>query len=388
MDYRRSEVIGAATVRECSPALGPAGDRVKEATSPRDCRRIFIITHEGIGDLVFLIPTLRALRDNLPGVRIMLAVSAIQKHLAGTLERSLVETLPLDTHGLPYMVRAVRRFRPDVCFDFDGGLRHSAVALCSGASRRIHPPPELVKPYAALVHREALPLNAGGHRVETLLALLDMLGLKRTRISFDFPVPDEFQENAAWISQRYIPPGSVAIIPASGTRWKDWPADSLQETIDILSRDLKRNVVLIARDRKYQGLRNVTDLSGRSNFLTDAYLLRYGGVFDVAVGVDTGMMQIAGSVDSDAHGSYSGVTGNRTVSLFGPTLESIYRPYDPTGTLNLVVKPKVRSQAMGAVGWAGDRFERPYMRELDLREIVESIERHLAASRAGEPVQH
>jgi len=374
-------VIAAGGVRERSGAVEPPGDRVKEVTQPRDCRRIFIITHEGIGDLVFLIPTLRALKDNLPGVRILLAVSAIQKHLAGTLERSLVETLPVDTHGLPSLVRAVRRFRPDVYFEFDGGLRYSAVALCSGARRRIHPPPELVKPYAALVHREALPLNAGGHRVETLLTLLDMLGLKRTGISFDFPVPDEFQENAASISQRQVPPGSIALIPASGTRWKDWPADSLQETIDILSRDLKRNVVLIGRDKKYQGLRNVTDLSGRSNFLTDAYLLRYSAVFDVAVGVDTGMMQIAGSVDSDARGSYARVTGNRTVSLFGPTLASIYRPYDPTGTFNLVVQPKEHSLAMGAVGWAGDRFERPYMKELDPREIVESVERHLTASR-------
>jgi hypothetical protein len=34
---------------------------------------------------------------------------------------------------------------------------------------------------------------------------------------------------------------------------------------------------------------------------------------------------------------------------------------------------------MSAVGWAGDRFSRPYMTELEPREIVECVERHLAA---------
>ncbi len=347
----------------------------------QECRRISILTHEGIGDLVFLLPTLHALKDNLPEVRIQLAVSSIQKHLASALEPSIVETFPAYQHGFADLFHAVGRFKPDVFFDFEGGLRYAGVGLYSGAAKRIHPPAELVKPYASFFHGEALPFNAGGHRVETLLALLDLLGLKRTRISFAFDVPRLCRENAASLARKHVPAGSIALVPFSGTRWKDWPAASLQATVDMLSRDLKKNVVLFGRDQKYPGLRDVTDLSGKSDFLTDAYLLRYSGLIDVAVGVDTGMMQIAGSVDSGPDGSYARVTGNRTVSLFGPTEANIYRPYDPTGTFNLILKPKTESQRMGAVGWAGDRFSRPYMNELEPREIVECVERHLVASR-------
>jgi hypothetical protein len=36
---------------------------------------------------------------------------------------------------------------------------------------------------------------------------------------------------------------------------------------------------------------------------------------------------------------------------------------------------------MGTIGWAGDRFSRPYMTELAPREIVECVERHLTADR-------
>jgi heptosyltransferase I len=368
------------------PSETPSTSRWSETltVSSGELRKIFVLTHEGIGDLVFLLPALRALKSNLPELRILMPVSSIQRHLAGTLQGSLVETFPLYDCGFSHLFREVRRFRPDVFFEFDGGLRYAVLAMCSGARRRIHPPAELVKPYASALHREALALNAGGHRVETLLTLVDRLGLKRTDISFDFPVPDQYRKDAESLIERYIPSGSVALIPSSGTRWKDWPAESLQQTVDILARDLKRSVVLIGREKRYPDLRHVIDLSGRSNFLTDAYLLRYSGAFAVAAGVDTGMMQIAGSINSNPAGNYAGVSGNRTVSLFGPTEASIYRPYDPTKEFNLVVKPGMKSTAMGAVGWAGDRFERHYMKEIDTLEIVESVERHFAAIRASD----
>jgi hypothetical protein len=95
------------------------------------------------------------------------------------------------------------------------------------------------------------------------------------------------------------------------------------------------------------------------------------------------MMQIAGSVSSDPNGLYETAAGNRTVSLFGPTEPSVYRPYDPTGRFNFVIKPTRKSEAMGLKGWAGDRFTRAYMSELDLQEIVERISEHLAARRAA-----
>jgi hypothetical protein len=34
---------------------------------------------------------------------------------------------------------------------------------------------------------------------------------------------------------------------------------------------------------------------------------------------------------------------------------------------------------MGLVGWAGDRYHRPYMKEIDTREIVGAAARHLEA---------
>jgi ADP-heptose:LPS heptosyltransferase len=153
--------------------------------------------------------------------------------------------------------------------------------------------------------------------------------------------------------------------------------ESLQDTINILARDLGRPVVILGRDR-YPGIEHAIDLGGRTDLLTDAYLLRYSGRFDIVAGVDTGMMQIAGAISSDSDGRYTSARGNRTVSLFGPTDPRIYRPYDPTGRFNLVVAPKEQSAAMGAIGWAGDRLERAYMKEIEPRQIVDAVVRQLA----------
>ena len=254
--------------------------------------------------------------------------------------------------------------------------------MLSSAGRCLHPPGELTKPHAALLHRETVPYNKSGHRVETWLGVLDRLRLPRTRISFEFDAPDACREKAAVMARESIPPGSIALVPTSGNHIKDWPADSLQETVNVLSRDMGRHVVLMGKAKRHPGIANATDLGGRSDLMTDAYLLRYSGLFDVVAGVDTGIMQLAGSVSSDEHGSYRGRTGNRTVSLFGPTDPAMYRPYDPEGSFNLVVTPATPSGTMGAWGWAGDRYERAYMKGIPPRGVVETINRHLEAARA------
>jgi ADP-heptose:LPS heptosyltransferase len=142
--------------------------------------------------------------------------------------------------------------------------------------------------------------------------------------------------------------------------------------------------VILGRDR-YPGLENAIDLGGQTGFLADAYLLRYSGAFDLVVGVDTGMMQIAGAVSSDGEGRYAAVRGNKTVSLFGPTDPRIYRPYDPTGNFNVVVAPREKSTVMGPIGWAGDRFERAYMKELSAAQIIDAVVPQLPCEKAAIP---
>jgi hypothetical protein len=146
-----------------------------------------VLPHEGVGDLVFLLPTLYALKEHLPEARIQLAFSRTQQALAGALDGKLVDAVPLYERGLTQVVRALREFGPDVYFEFDGGFRFAIAGLLSPALRRIHPPRELVKPYAAALQRESLSLEVGGHCVDTLRDRCSMrLVFRGKRVSFEF----------------------------------------------------------------------------------------------------------------------------------------------------------------------------------------------------------
>lgn len=353
---------------------------------PRECRRLFVLPHEGVGDLVFLLPVLHGLKEGLPEARIQLAFSRTQQSLAGALDGKLVDAIPVYDRGLREVLRAIRAFNPDVYFEFDGGLRFAVAGMLAAVRRRIHPPRKLVKPYATWLHRESLPLKPGTHCVDTLMSLLDFLSVPRKRMSFEFEVPERCIANARSIAKRYVPDGAIGLVPLSGHRCKDWPVESLQETVNILARDLGRPVVILGRDRYPADIQHAIDLGGQTDFLTDAYLLRYSGAFDVVVGVDTGMMQIAGAISSDSEGRYAAARGNKTVSIFGPTDPRLYRPYDPTGAFNLVLAPTKNPPVLGPIGWAPDRLERAYMKEVAAREIADAVVRQLTDEEAAIPL--
>jgi len=354
--------------------------------SPDTYERIFVLTYEGIGDLVFVMPLLYALNDHWPGARIQLAASALQRAFASSFIGGIVKVVPhhaTDYREWPALLGAVRAFKPDLFLDLDGGLRYGVLSLLSSARRRIHPPPELTKAHAARLHRETVPFNPSGHRVETWLAVLDRLQIPRRRISFEFDTPGPAREQAARLAQT-IPPGSIALVPTSGNPRKDWPAESLQRTVNVLSRDMGRPVVIFGKAKRQPEVAHAIDLGGTSSLMADAHLLRYSGLFDVVAGVDTGTMQIAGSISSDADGRYGDCRGVRTVSLFGPTLPEVYRPYDPTRRFNLALAPATPSQAMGFWGWAGDRLTRDYMAEIAPDDIVDAVQTQLKAVRSSE----
>ena len=103
----------------------------------RDYKRIFVLTPDGAGDMVFCLPTLYALKDNLPDARIHLGSSRVQKPLASMLEGKLVDrVVPLDARRtaigqLTHLIGAVRRFKPDLFLEFDGAFRYAGVGAGS-----------------------------------------------------------------------------------------------------------------------------------------------------------------------------------------------------------------------------------------------------------------
>ena len=351
----------------------------------QDYNKIFILGSPGIGDLVLLMPTLYALRENLPDTDIRLVTSRGQLPLAKTLEGKVVTSLVQrsdhnDFRDIIKLVADVRHYRPNVFAELSGSNNPAVIGYLSFVSRAIHPPAELSRPVNRALQGERIDYGESHHRVDMNLQLLKSLGIRNGNVSFEFNVPDENLDRAEYLIKQYglRQRPLVGVIPSSAHHWKNWPVKSVYDAIDAITRELGFDVAVLGHEKTFPATgKKVVDLRGQGDLLTDAYLLRYAGVFDVVIGVDTGMMHIAGSVSSGQNGSYGRINGNRTVSLFGPTNPEMYRPYDPTGNFNLVVRSGQGISRTNYNGFANDRFKTPYMNQISLNEVTNKLKRHL-----------
>lgn len=309
-------------------------------------KRIFVLHPWGIGDLVMLLPTLKLLRTALPESKINLGVSPIQKPLAQTLEHKVVDSITVHCDegklaDMAHLIGDIRQFGTDLLVELSGGYRHTLASYLSSA-RTVHMSPDLARPFFRNIGGR-LPTSGSPHLVEKHLQLLHYLGLPASRINFDFPLSDSAIESAESQITRFDLRGRkiIALVPDSSLAFKNWPSINMEKTIKYLVNDMGCEVVLFGKKQLAElKSKRITDLRGQTDILTDAYLLRHSGLFSVTIGVDTGMMHLAGSVNSEQDGTYIYNTrGNRTVSLFGSTDPAMYKPYDPTNRFNLVVRP-------------------------------------------------
>ncbi len=353
-------------------------------------KRIFVLHPYGIGDLITLLPTLYSLRRNLPDSEITLRASQVKLSLATALEGKLVNYLTVRRHNTRSYrdvvldnldcIREIRESEAGVLVELIGGRRYALVEYFVPC-RTIHSSAEESHPMVRNWNVERLDPSASPHRVDRYLQLLERLGLPYREICFDMPIPDSQVRHAIRLIAEKELDGRrlIGLVPVSGSKMKDWPSSSLRGTIDVIVNDLGYDVAVLGKDVIHDlSDKRIIDLRGPMPLPAVAYLLRYSGLFDVVAGVDTGLMHIAGSVNSKS--GQDNTKGNFTVSLFGATDPERWKPYDPTRNFNLVVHPDILGISRDNFGIATDWRKRDYIGEIDLVKIIEAIERQLQKS--------
>lgn len=316
---------------------------------PHSYRTIFIKPQNGIGDLFVTIPLFHALRRAMPDCAIAVGMSKFQIPFGETLIGSVIDRIyPLPYKRRPSTVRALTRAISDSGADLVIDLTvHSYLPILGSRRRRrvIGCTAKDVSSFFRWLPRERLPPGPSVHRVSRYLQVLPHLGFPRPAVTFDFPRDLRVLESvrARLVRHGMVGPGLAGLLPQSESIGKSWPAETLQRTVDALVHDLKLRIVVIGGPPRVPlaPSPDVLDLRGQTTLSEATHLVRYSGVFDTLIGVDTGLMQVGGALNSDSRGDYNGaVSGNRTISLFGATDPERDRPYDPTGRgFNLIVQP-------------------------------------------------
>lgn len=291
------------------------GGGIAAAPDLASIRRIVVIRPGGMGDMVLLLPLLRALRRQCPGAALDLVCERRNREILAL--AGIVEGVTL-YDGNPFrLIRWLRRQPCDVVIDTEQFHNLSAVmALATGAPVRIgfkiNPARNPI--YTHLVNYDLEGYEAG--EFMRLLAPLGMSGQAEVEGSLKVPPADGMPEALAPILGAPAAGRRLVVIqPGSASRYKRWSAERFVELIRRLaSEDPGRVFVLIGGgpDRAFaETLARDTGLAGRvipvAGCLTVRQSAALVGRASLYIGLDSGMGHVAVAL------------GIPTVILFGPS---------------------------------------------------------------------
>ena len=319
--------------------------RRPEREAPAEIRRILVLGYAAIGDLIFFLPVLEALRRHYPGAKIVFLANPyattrelvpamgladevwlwewegpnagdpadILRRIRGAGFDLAVLTLSSPAHYFQAALRDIP-LRAGHCCAFDWPR---PLWARPGAAWRLLKRGFITGEFArrALLNRRAWIERGSEHAVRRNIRLLDALGLPRPasdRPALPRPQPcRSFAEEALKGLASDKKKLAVHLGPPSSQYHKIWPAERFAELCARLARDMPAEIVLVGTGEEAgkieqlraacPGLRSVV---GRASLLETFAVL---GACDFFIGNDTGLAKAAMAL------------GVPTITLFGPS---------------------------------------------------------------------
>lgn len=279
-------------------------------------RNILVIKLRYIGDVLLATPTLRAIKEARPAVRVTMMVNrGTEGVLSGNPD--IDEILVLDKGSLAAQWRLIvelRRWRFDTVIDLTDGDRSAFLSWVSGASVRIGFNDEHRR--RGICYSAVVPPQPGmRHRINRDLAALKPLGIHASETPPRLWLTGEDDAAADQLLNRLgIRRDQPIMIIQPGARYwfKAWPAERFAELADRLASDYGFQV-LIGGSRDEEALAQRIQATARTRPVSIAGLTTLKQFASIAkraalfVGNDSGAMHMAAAV------------GAPMVALFGPS---------------------------------------------------------------------
>jgi heptosyltransferase-3 len=342
-------------------------------------RSILLVQLGDIGDVVLSTSCIRALRENYPQARIVVAVwdkaaelledcPWLDQVIAVTKSsRSIWEELRVQID----FFRRLRSLHCDLAIDLRTGTRGAIMAFLSGASQRIGFYAEDGKLwrnrlFTSLLKREYTPDQ---HVVDYLLCLLETFGITTKQRIPELVVAVEKQEKIRVLFEEatiFLDKKIVAVQPFSLWQYKEWGKEKYVALIQWLVAEYGVVVIVTGsaaeKDRAEEIVRGCGagcyNFAGKTSIATYAALLQKCRVF---IGVDSAGLHIAAAV------------GTPTVGIFGPSSPVSWAPM---GGQHLVVQKKMPCVPCRQKGCDNGEKSR-CLDELSLEEVRAQIGAHL-----------
>jgi len=287
-------------------------------------KKIIVFELNWLGDILFSLPFLRALRERFPEARIACAVVPRYADLLVN-DPWIDEIIALSDNngltGLPERIQFVRRIRRegyDTAVFLKPSRTKTAMAAAAGITERIGFPGK-----GAAITREVDTPDLGTHRVDHILALASAFGVHDADCRYEYSVSDADAErietllNGAGGGTRRI----VVLNPGGNWDAKRWPSERFSELArQLLERfeDIEVVITGAPKDRALAGgivahasSDRCYSIAGKTGLNELAALFKKSAL---VISADSGPLHLASA------------SGARTIALFGPTSESITGP--------------------------------------------------------------
>jgi heptosyltransferase-3 len=321
-------------------------------------QRILCIKLKHIGDVLLMTPAIHALRRAWPDSAVAALVPrGTEEVLAGNPDLTAVFILDREAGyaGDLALVRALRRFEPDLVLEMGQGDREAILGWLSGARHRVGYVPGRSGAWRRMLLTRAVPWNGWQHVVETNVDLVRACGVAAQASRPLLAVQPELRARMAErLTAAGMGPGQRLVVVHPVSRWlfKAWPEVSCAETIMRLAREMPVAIALtsgpgngerdtanriLARAQLPEGGGPIINLIGHTSLGELAALLERASLF---VGVDSAPMHMAAAL------------GVPVVVLFGPSGEMSWGPW---GEEHAVVASPYLCRPCGQDGCLGDK---------------------------------
>lgn len=335
-----------------------------------DHNKALLVYSGWLGDFVWIIPTIRALKSRFSSL--FMVVSDVQSPFAELFAGSLLDhTITDRRHDRMTSAREARSTARSADIgtfvDIKGRGKSGLYIPWQSGSHVFTPSRKDAREYtlSKLIHplaREMPERATGVHMVDSYMGIAKFLGASNTTVSFEIPFSRNTHEEASQIvEEHHLDNGrTVAINLGSAQFSKIWSAAKYRQLAEALEDKMNCRVIVMGASqfapnnnydvmaaREHFGDGRFLNLVATTDIAVDCCLLRSGHI-DLAIGNDSFAGHVAGSVDEVPAGTKGAVPddtgkyfkGGYTVSLFGPTNPMFCRPYDPTNHFNRIVQPE------------------------------------------------
>jgi len=280
-------------------------------------RRVVVFHLNQIGDLMFTLPALKALRESYPAAHI---TSVVRPYLAGLLAESgfvneVHQRPPGPLHTAVGLGMELRKHRPDLAVAFSQSATMALCARISGAKHRVgYVDSHLARLLTHRIQVRGIPCP------DKVLRLVRGIGLEPAKEDYAglvrlSPQDWEYGEQVLAEADLWGDGPLIALAPgeSSSRPYKAWTSDAFMAVADRLARDDNARLVIVGsegdRELGYEILnvvpsRQRLNLAGRT---TPSQLAAVLSKCDLLIGIDSGPMHVAAAM------------GRPVVALFGPT---------------------------------------------------------------------